>query len=71
MSENRPNLRRRMGSFVAKPEPGELHVIQAYHLFIMVSINCVASFIYKLHLKVLHGKDNMNQVRDISSKMDG
>lgn len=33
MSENRPNLRRRMGSFVVKPEPGELlflHVIQAY-----------------------------------------
>lgn len=62
MCENRPNLRRRMGSFVAKPEPGELlflHVIQPNHIIIMVFILvniiiiCIATFIHKMQLKVL------------------
>lgn len=52
MSESRPNLRRRMGSFVAKPEPGELlflhKFVVAYHFIMVCIIIIIVTFEHKI-----------------------
>lgn len=73
MSENRPNLRRRMGSFVAKPEPGEqLFLHKCILKFCHDQYNHLYYCIHKMQQNVLHDeaqKGHMNQVGDISRKI--